>query len=69
MDEDGTTGFVNPGVIWAGQSFQVGTEAVIPINRDSGTGVGFIAQLHFFLDDLFPTTLGRPIFPIGGSGN
>lgn len=66
---DGTTGFVNPGVIWAGQSFQVGAEAVIPINRDSGTGVGFIAQLHFFLDDLFPTTLGRPIFPIGGSGN
>ena len=57
-----TTAFVNPGVIWAGQSFQVGTEAVIPVNRDSGTGVGAIVQLHFFLDDLFPTTIGKPIF-------
>ena len=49
-------------MIWAGQSFQVGVEAVIPVNRDTGTGVGVIGQLHFFLDDLFPTTLGKPIF-------
>jgi len=58
----GTTGTVNPGVIWVGNYFQVGVEAMIPINRQSGTGVGAIAQLHFFLDDIFPTTIGRPIF-------
>jgi len=23
---------------------------------------GWIAQIHFFIDDLFPRSLGRPIF-------
>jgi hypothetical protein len=57
-----TTAFVNPGIIWAGQSLQLGVEAVIPLTRDSGTGVGVIGQIHFYLDDLFPTTIGKPIF-------
>jgi hypothetical protein len=25
-------------------------------------GLGVLAQLHFFLDDLFPHTLGKPLF-------
>jgi hypothetical protein len=58
----GTTGTVNPGIIWAGQYVQLAVEAQIPINSRSGSGVGWIAQLHFYLDDLFPTTLGRPLF-------
>lgn len=57
-----TSGTVNPGVIWAGQHFQVGAEAMLPVNNQSGRGVGAIAQVHFFIDDLFPTTLGKPIF-------
>jgi hypothetical protein len=57
----GTTGTVNPGIIWAGQYVQLAVEAVIPVNSRSGSGVGWIAQLHFFLDDLFPTSIGRPI--------
>jgi hypothetical protein len=57
-----TTGTINPGVLWVGNSFQVGIEAIIPINQQSGRGVGAIAQLHFFLDDIFPTSIGRPIF-------
>jgi hypothetical protein len=57
-----TTGTINPGVIWAGQYFQVGMEAVIPMNEHTGNNVGVIAQLHFFLDDLFPHTIGRPLF-------
>ena len=57
-----TTGTINPGVIWVGTYFQVGIEALIPINRDSGRNVGAIAQLHFYLDDIFPTTIGKPIF-------
>ena len=24
--------------------------------------IGVIAQLHFYIDDLFPNTLGTPIF-------
>ena len=59
---EGTTAFVNPGVLWIGQYFQVGAEAVVPLNRETGTGVGVIGQLHFYLDDLFPTTIGKPIF-------
>ena len=58
----GTTGTVSPGVIWIGKYFQVGLEAIIPVNRASGTGVGVLAQLHFYLDDLFPTSIGKPIF-------
>ena len=59
----GTTGTVNPGIIWAGQYVQLAVEAVIPINSRSGNRVSWIAQLHFFLDDLFPKTIGRPVFP------
>jgi hypothetical protein len=58
----GTTGTVNPGIIWAGRYTQLAVEAVIPVNNRSGNRVGWIAQLHFFLDDLFPATIGRPIF-------
>jgi len=57
-----TTGTINPGVVWAGKYFQVGVEAVIPINQRTGNNVGVIAQLHFFVDDLFPHSLGRPLF-------
>ena len=56
-----TTGTINPGVIWVGTYFQVGAEAVIPVNHASGTGVGFLGQLHLYLDDMFPTTIGRPL--------
>jgi hypothetical protein len=55
------TGTVNPGVIWVGSYFQVGVEAIVPINRASGTGIGAIAQLHLYLDDIFPTTVGQPL--------
>lgn len=57
-----TTGTINPGILYIGDSYQLGVEAIIPVNRQSGTGIGVIGQVHFFLDDLFPTTLGRPIF-------
>jgi hypothetical protein len=57
-----TTGTVNPGLIWSGQYFQVGVEAMIPINSQTGHNVGVIGQLHFYLDDLFPTVFGKPIF-------
>ena len=57
-----TTGTINPGLIWSGKYFQVGAEATIPVNSRTGKDVGFIAQLHFYLDDLFPHSLGRPLF-------
>jgi hypothetical protein len=56
-----TTGTINPGVIWVGTYFQVGLEAPIPVNRESGHGVGFLGQLHLYLDDMFPQTIGQPL--------
>jgi hypothetical protein len=58
----GTTGTINPGVLWVGQAVQLGLEAIIPLNAESGRGVGVRAELHFNLDDLFPTSLGKPTF-------
>jgi hypothetical protein len=57
-----TSGTINPGIIYTSKTYQVAVEAVIPVNRQSGTSVGIIGQLHFYLDDIFPKTLGRPIF-------
>ena len=57
-----TTGTINPGVIWVGNNFQVGIEALIPINRQSGSNVGVIAQLHLYLDDIDPHGIGKPMF-------
>ncbi len=58
----GTTGTVNPGFLWAGRYMQLGIEAVIPVNGRSGSHTGVIAQLHFYLDDLFPKSIGKPLF-------
>jgi hypothetical protein len=57
-----TTGTINPGVIWVGNYFQVGVEAIIPVNRQSGSGAGVVAQLHLYLDDIDPRGIGKPIF-------
>jgi hypothetical protein len=57
-----TTGTINPGVIWVGSTFQFAIEALIPINRQSGSNVGVIAQLHLYLDDIDPRGIGKPIF-------
>jgi hypothetical protein len=55
-----TLGTVNPGLLIAGKTMQFGIEAVIPIGKTRGR-TGVLAQLHFFLDDLFPTSLGKPL--------
>ncbi|MGH7110176.1 MAG: hypothetical protein ACREFK_07075 [Stellaceae bacterium] len=56
-----TVGTIQPGIIWAGQDFQIGAEAILPGTGATGHGVGAIVQLHFFLDDLFPDTIGKPV--------
>ena len=60
-DGSGTTGTINPGLIWSGKRVQLAAEAMIPVNQASGHGIGAIGQLHFYIDDLFPHSLGRPI--------
>jgi hypothetical protein len=63
--EERTTGTINPGVIWTGRKMQFSAEAIVPVNGDSGRGVGAAVQLHYYLDDIFPKSLGRPL--IGGA--
>jgi hypothetical protein len=58
-----TTGTINPGIIWFGKYLEFGAEATIPVNSRSGKNVGALFLVHFFIDDLFPHSLGRPLFP------
>lgn len=64
-DRGGTaTGTISPGLFYEAATWQVGAEAVIPINTTTRRtqGTGFIMQFHLFLDDLLPNSLGRPLF-------
>ena len=58
-----TTGTVNPGIAWIGRYTELGLAAEIPMNPRSGAGTGVFALFHLFIDDLFPKSIGRPIFP------
>ncbi|HTZ71017.1 MAG TPA: hypothetical protein VMB71_10240 [Acetobacteraceae bacterium] len=53
---------IAPGFIYINRSLQVGLEALIPANKAAGTNVGVTLQVHLFFDDLFPHTLGAPLF-------
>ncbi|MGI8740008.1 MAG: hypothetical protein ACR2KU_10370 [Gammaproteobacteria bacterium] len=57
-----TAGTINPGLIWFGEYVQLGIAAQIPVNDRTGDDVGVLALVHFFVDDLFPGSLGRPVF-------
>jgi hypothetical protein len=61
-----TTGVYGPGLYSIGRlgpiSFELGAVAAIPINRASGRHVGALAILDLFFDDMFPDTLGKPLF-------
>ena len=56
-----TTGTWNPGILWAGRTVQLGIEAILPINSSTPVRHGWMAQLHIFMDDVFPRSLGRPL--------
>ena len=57
-----TTGTINPGFLWEQPDFQIGAEAVIPINAHTGPNIGAVFQVQFFIDDLFPKVFGHPLF-------
>ncbi len=57
-----TTGYIDPGVIWIGHYFQWGVELQVPTNRASGNRVGVLFGMDFYFDDLYPHSLGAPIF-------
>ena len=60
--EGQTTGTINPGVLWETPYFQIGAEADIPVNGHTGPHVGATVNLQIYIDDLFPTVFGHPLF-------
>jgi hypothetical protein len=56
------TALIAPGVIYAGEGWQFGIEAMIPMTRATGRGVGVTAQFHVWLDYFFADSIGRPVF-------
>lgn len=56
------TGTVNPGILLFNDIGQITVEAPIPINNDTGKSIGVLFQLHLYLDDIFPHSIGKPIF-------
>jgi hypothetical protein len=56
-----TTGTINPGILYETRCFQIGAEAIIPVNDASGHDVGAVVQLQIFLDDIWPKWFGHPI--------
>lgn len=63
LDAPGTaaTGTINPGFLWTGRKIQLGLEAIVPVNRASGAGVGVRAQLHLYLDDILSGRWSAPV--------
>jgi hypothetical protein len=57
-----TTGTINPGVLWLNRWGQFGVEAQIPVNHLTGNHVGVLFDAHLFLDDIFPSSIGKPLF-------
>ncbi|KVG51749.1 hypothetical protein WJ33_11055 [Burkholderia ubonensis] len=57
-----TTGTINPGVMWLNRYGQFGIEAQIPVNRATGAHTGILVQAHLYFDDIFPKSLGKPLF-------
>jgi hypothetical protein len=61
---DPTTGTINPGIIWSGRYFQLGIEAIVPVNSHTGNNIGVVGQLHFYLDDILPRVFGKPLIDL-----
>jgi hypothetical protein len=52
---------IGAGVAYTAATYAVTVEALIPGNRQSGSHAGFVAQFHLYFDDMFPSSLGKPV--------
>ena len=60
-NQGNTQYLIAPGINYTAETYAVAVEALIPGNKQTGSHVGVIAQFHLYFDDLFPTSLGKPI--------
>jgi len=56
-----TIATMNPGLSYVATTWQIAVEAIVPLNRESGHGIGARTQLLLFLDDLAPSLFGKPL--------
>jgi hypothetical protein len=56
-----TLATMNPGLSYVATAWQIAVEAIVPLNRESGRGIGARTQLLLFLDDLAPSLFGKPL--------
>ncbi|MBS0560184.1 MAG: hypothetical protein JSR21_09030 [Proteobacteria bacterium] len=60
-NQDSTQFIIAPGINYTADSYAFTVEALIPGNKQTGSHVGVIAQFHMYFDDMFPSSLGKPI--------
>ncbi len=53
-----TAGKIAPGVVYSGNHFDLGIEALIPTTRPAGTNLGFIVSLHWRPDGIIARVFG-----------
>ena len=57
-----TTALIAPGVSYNGGGWELAAEAMVPVTRATGSGIGVTVQLHIALDFfLADTPLGHPL--------
>jgi hypothetical protein len=54
--------FAAPGLIYAGAGYQLALEALLPLARSSGRGVGAIAQLNLSFETLGLGSIAKPLW-------
>jgi len=57
-----TTFNLGTGAVWTGEFYSLSTEIIWPLNGASGHGLGIAGQFHLYFDDMFPNSLGKPLF-------
>jgi len=57
-----TSATLGPGISSTGEGWDFGIEALVPVTRSAGKGLGIAVQIHLSLDYLFPETIGKPLF-------
>jgi hypothetical protein len=52
---------MNPGLVYVADKYQIGAEAIVPLNSAAGHSTGVRVQLLLFTDDLMPSLFGKPL--------
>jgi hypothetical protein len=53
--------YAYPGFLWIGKVWELGVEAVVPMNSTTGSQTGIQVLVHLFLDDLAPDIFTRTL--------